>query len=152
MIGWQKEYRNVPSYVSNDLGRCTSALPAVLTHLPSESLSILQLLRTALPQVTESFQCTSPHDLFSFQETTHTLSAVLSACSTTSIPTYGMCSHTDRTFQPAALPRISVPYPTEFSSKLTVRLLRGTPIMLVLRHFTHCCLKKKRFLQQSGVS
>ena len=71
-IGQQKEYCNVPSYVSNELGRRTSALPAVLTHLPSESLPIMQLLRTALPQVTESFQRMSPHDLFSFQESTHT--------------------------------------------------------------------------------
>ena len=71
-IGKHKEYHNVPNFVSNELCWRTSALPSVLAHLPSESLPILQLLETAPPQVTESFQSINPHDLFSLCETTHT--------------------------------------------------------------------------------
>ena len=41
-IGQQKEYRNVPNYVSNELCWRTSPLPSVLELLPSNSLPILQ--------------------------------------------------------------------------------------------------------------
>ena len=70
-IGQQKEYRNVPNYVSNELCQRTCALPSVLALLPSESLSVLQLLETTPPQVTESFQSINPDGLFSFHEATH---------------------------------------------------------------------------------
>lgn len=70
-IGQQKEYRNVPNYVSNELCQRTCALPSVLALLPSESLSVLQLLEITPPQVTESFQSINPDGLFSFCEATH---------------------------------------------------------------------------------
>jgi hypothetical protein len=76
-IRQQKEYRNVPNFVSNELCQHTSALPSVLAHLPSNSLPVLQLLELTTPQVTEAFQGINPHNLFLFDEPTHTSSECL---------------------------------------------------------------------------
>lgn len=71
-IGKQKEYRDVPNYVSNELCQRSSMLPSVLALLPSGTLPVLQLLELATPQVAESLQCIEPKSLFGFHEATHT--------------------------------------------------------------------------------
>jgi hypothetical protein len=76
-IGKQKEYRDVPNYVSNELCQRSSVLPSVLALLPSETLPVLQLLELNTPQVAESLQCIEPDSLFGFHEATHTSSECL---------------------------------------------------------------------------
>jgi hypothetical protein len=70
-IGQQKEYRNVPAYVSNELCRRTSALPSVLKLLPSASLPVLQLLEFPTPRITDAIPDISTDELFSFYEVIH---------------------------------------------------------------------------------
>ena len=71
-IGQQKEYRNVPNYVSDELCQRTSALPPVLEVLPPSSLPILQLLEFPTPRITGPILGTTPDALFSLHEATHT--------------------------------------------------------------------------------
>jgi hypothetical protein len=70
-IGQQKEYRNVPSYVSDELCWRTSSLPLVLELLPPDSLPVLQLLGFPTPRITGLTRSTAPDAFFSFSEATH---------------------------------------------------------------------------------
>ena len=76
-IGQQKQYRNVPNFVANELSQRTSALPSVLALLPPETIPVLQLLKITTPQVKETFQSIRSSDLFLFHEPTHTSSECL---------------------------------------------------------------------------
>ena len=70
-IGQQKEYRNVPTYVSNELCRRTAPLPSVLEFLPSASLPVLELLEFPTPRITNTIFGMTPDASFSFHEATH---------------------------------------------------------------------------------
>ena len=62
-------------------------------------------------------------------------SVMLSACSTTSLPSsnlWNVWPHGPHVSAISAFPHISVPCPTEFSSMFIFRSLRGTPTRLVL--------------------
>ena len=71
-IGQQKEYCNVPEYVSNELCRRTAPLPLVLGLLPPASLPVLQLLEFPAPRIMGTIPSTMPNTLFSVYEATHT--------------------------------------------------------------------------------
>lgn len=70
-IGQQKEYHNVPAYVSNELCRRTSPLPSVLELFPSASLPVLELLGFPTPRITDTALAIPPDEVFSFNEATH---------------------------------------------------------------------------------
>ena len=70
-IGQQKEYRNVPNYVSNELCQRTSPLPSVLELLPSTSLPVLHLLEFPTPRITATILGMTPHASFTFHEAMH---------------------------------------------------------------------------------
>lgn len=71
-IGQQKEYRDVPVFVSNELCQRTSPLPSVLELLPPTYLPVLQLLGFPTPRVTGPIIGTTPDALFSSNGPTHT--------------------------------------------------------------------------------
>ena len=73
-IGQQKEYHDVPGYVSNELCRRTSPIHAVLEHLPPADLPILQLLEFPTPRIMDTIPGITPDALFSFCDATHTSS------------------------------------------------------------------------------
>jgi len=70
-IGKQKEYHNVPNYVSNELCQRTSPLPSVSELLPSTSLPVLQLLEFPTPRITSTILGITPDTLFTFYAATH---------------------------------------------------------------------------------
>ncbi|KAH9015478.1 hypothetical protein EDB84DRAFT_1679909 [Lactarius hengduanensis] len=76
-IGQGKRYHNVPSYVSDELCRRMSAVPAVTPLLPSPSLSVFLLLDFPTPPITKLRQCVDPEAAFSFNNATHTSSECL---------------------------------------------------------------------------
>ncbi|KAH8977094.1 hypothetical protein EDB92DRAFT_2002633 [Lactarius akahatsu] len=76
-IGKGKRYHDVPSYVSDELCRRTSALPTATSLLPPPSLPVSLLLNFAIPPVTQSIQGVNPEDIFSHNNATHTSSECL---------------------------------------------------------------------------
>jgi hypothetical protein len=79
----QKEYLDVPDYVSDELCRRMSCLSSVSALLPPPSLPVLQVLEVTTPQTMEPSQDTKPEGLFSFNEATH----MSAECLTLSAPT-----------------------------------------------------------------
>lgn len=71
-IGQQKQYCNVPGYVSNELCQRTALLPSVSELLPPTSLPVLQLLEFPTPRITSAIPGIIPGGSFSFYEATHT--------------------------------------------------------------------------------
>jgi len=70
-IGQQKEYHNMPNYVSNEPCRHTSPLPSVLELLPSALLPVLHLLEFPTPRIMATILGMTPHASFTFHEATH---------------------------------------------------------------------------------
>jgi hypothetical protein len=76
-IGQGKRYHDVPEYVSKELCRRTSALPAETSLLPSPSLPVLNLLDFPTPPITLSLHGAKPEEVFSNHASTHTSSECL---------------------------------------------------------------------------
>jgi hypothetical protein len=55
-IRQQKQYHNVPNFVSNELSRCTEALPSVTALFPPASLPMMQVLDFAIPKTKDPLQ------------------------------------------------------------------------------------------------
>jgi hypothetical protein len=71
-IGQGKQYRNVPGYVSKELCRRSSSLPADKSLLPSPLLPVLNLLDFPTPPITQSLKGIDPETIFSRNRATHT--------------------------------------------------------------------------------
>jgi hypothetical protein len=69
-IGQQKQYHNVPNFVSNELSRRTAALPSVTALLPPASLPVIQVLNFTIPIPMDPLKNT-PNNSFSFHKPTH---------------------------------------------------------------------------------
>ena len=76
-IGRGKQYHNVPKFVSDELCRRTSAVPAVTSLLPSPSLSVFLLLGFPTPPIMKSLQDVNAETTFSCNNATHTSSECL---------------------------------------------------------------------------
>lgn len=70
-IGQQKEYHDVPGYVSNELCQCMSPLHSVLELLPPADLPVLQLLEFPTPPIMGTIPGIMADMLFSFHEAMH---------------------------------------------------------------------------------
>jgi hypothetical protein len=69
-IRQQKQYNDVPNFVSNELSRRIEALPSVTALLPPASLPVMQVLDFDIPETKDPLQDTQPNGLFSFHKVT----------------------------------------------------------------------------------
>ena len=77
-IGHGKQYRDVPEFVSAELCRRMSALPAAeMLLLPSPMLPVMHLLDFPTPPITPSLKGIDAEAIFSHNKATHTSSKCL---------------------------------------------------------------------------
>jgi len=149
-IWHQKEYRNVPNYVSNELCQRASALRSVLAVLPPESLPVVQLLEVMTPRATEPFQGIIPDNLFMFHVATHTSSE----CFRLPVPSRDFLNQLRACAGPI-LHASAISIPSRFYA-LFHRPLFDAPLQAAssssnrghsMTYFKHCYLRKMQFSQ-----